>query len=116
MSSPTQRTLAYLRDLGYEATVCEYWNSFTRQRKDLYGFGDIIAFRDDETLLVQATSTGNMRARVNKIREIDQAWLWMGSPYRSLWVMGWKKYAKRVENKLWRETIIDVKEEFDIRN
>lgn len=114
MSSPTQRTLAYLRDLGYEATVCEYYNSFTRKRNDLYGFGDIIAFRDDETLLVQATSTGNMRARVKKIHDIPAAWLWMGSPHRSLWVMGWKKYAQAVDRKFWRETIIDVKEEFGI--
>jgi hypothetical protein len=37
--TPTQRSLAALRELGYLVEVVEKWNSFTRTRKDLVGLG-----------------------------------------------------------------------------
>ena len=36
--TPTQRSLAALRELGYLVEVVEKWNSFTRTRKDLMSF------------------------------------------------------------------------------
>jgi len=65
-TSPTQRSLAYLRELGYYCEVVEHWNSFTAQRKDLWGWCDILALRRDEVLAVQTTSSA-VSARVNKI-------------------------------------------------
>ena len=41
--TPTQRSLAALRDLGYLVEVVEKWNSFTRTRKDLWGWADLLA-------------------------------------------------------------------------
>lgn len=65
--SPTQRTLARLRELGYLAAVVEKWNPHARIRQDLFGFVDILAIREGEVLAVQATSGSNVSARVNKI-------------------------------------------------
>ena len=36
-TSPTQRTLKYLRDKGYTAQVVEHWNAFAKRRIDLFG-------------------------------------------------------------------------------
>lgn len=65
-TSPTQRTLKRLRDLGYLAEVVEHWNQHAKVRNDLFGFGDVIGLREGEVLLVQATSGDNVAARVRK--------------------------------------------------
>lgn len=65
---PTPKSLAVLRAQGYTCEVVEYWNHFTRRRHDLFGFIDIIAIRENETLAVQVTSSG-VSARVKKITE-----------------------------------------------
>lgn len=67
-TSPTQRSLKYMRDKGYQSAVVEHWNAFARIRQDLYGFIDIIAVGDGETVGVQTTTSSNMAARATKIR------------------------------------------------
>jgi hypothetical protein len=57
-TSPTQRTLKYLRELGYLVAVVEKWNPHARIRQDLYGFIDVLAVKRDETLAVQCCSGG----------------------------------------------------------
>jgi hypothetical protein len=69
MASPTTRSLQELRDRGYSAWVVEHFNYFTKQRKDLFGFIDVLAIKKDETLAVQTTSRGNIQARIKKIVE-----------------------------------------------
>jgi len=69
MSSPTQRTLAYLRKQGYTAVVTERWNQFAKVRQDLFGIVDVLAVKPGETLGVQCTSYENVSARVNKIAD-----------------------------------------------
>lgn len=71
MSSPTQRSLKHLRDLGYRVAIVEHWNPFARIRNDLFGFIDLLAIKDGETLAVQTTSRGNVAARVAKITESE---------------------------------------------
>jgi hypothetical protein len=68
--TPTQRSLAALRELGYLVEVVEKWNAFTRTRKDLWGWADLLAIRRDEVLAVQVTSTG-VASRVRKIAESE---------------------------------------------
>jgi carbonic anhydrase len=68
--SPTQRSLAYLREQGYHCAIVEHWNSFTRQRKDLWGWCDILAIRRNEVLAVQVTASA-VAARIKKIQESD---------------------------------------------
>ena len=105
MSSPTSRTLEHYRRCGYHIDIAERWIQATRQRRDLFNFVDLVAFNDDETLAIQATSTGNMNARVNKILELRAAWDWIQAEGRKIVVIGWKKYAKPVDRKWWRPTI-----------
>jgi hypothetical protein len=69
--TPTQRSLAYLRALGYHCEVVEHFVRFPPpgHRKDLWGWCDIIAIRPGEVLAVQTTSRGEVSRRVNKIAE-----------------------------------------------
>ena len=68
--TPTQRSLAALRELGYLVEVVEKWNSFTRTRKDLWGWADLLAIRRGEVLAVQVTSTG-VSSRIKKITDSE---------------------------------------------
>lgn len=68
--SPTQRSLAWLREQGYYPAVVEHWNAFTKQRKDLWGWCDILAIRRGEVLAVQVTSSG-VAARIKKIQDSE---------------------------------------------
>lgn len=65
----TQRALAVLRGHGYLATVVEQWNPHVRQKKDLFGFADLLAVAPGETLAVQATTADHVASRVNKLTE-----------------------------------------------
>ena len=68
--TPTQRSLAALRELGYLVEVVEKWNSFTRTRKDLWGWADLLAVRRGEVLAVQVTATG-VSSRIKKIMDSE---------------------------------------------
>ncbi len=69
--TPTQRSLKYLRDNGYRVAIVEKWNPHARIRQDLFGFIDLLAIKDLETLAIQTTSRGNMLARIKKIKESE---------------------------------------------
>lgn len=99
--SPTQRSLEYLRDLGYHPEVVERFNSFTKQRKDLWTWCDILAIRKDEVLAVQVTSSG-VASRIKKIQDSDTVAKVRDAGIR-IEVHGWTKrangrYALRVED------------------
>ena len=110
-SSPTQRTLAWCRDQGWLAQVVEYWNPHTKTRRDLYGFIDIVCLDPTNHAIIgiQATSTGNQSARVRKIQGecAEQARLWL-TCHGKLLVIGWRKYAKKVDRRSWRETVTEL--------
>jgi hypothetical protein len=111
MTSPTQRTLKWLRDDGYLATVTEHYNAFTHRRIDLLGFGDILAIQPGVTLLVQCTTTSNMAARVTKIRgecaDNARAWLAAGNKIQ---VVGWSLRGERGKRKTWQAKIVEITE------
>jgi len=67
--SPTQRSLKYLREQGYHVEIVEHWNSFTRQRKDLWTWCDLLAIRENEVLAVQVTAS----AVANRIKKIEDS-------------------------------------------
>ena len=52
MSSPTQRSLAMLKRLGYAACVVERWNQYAKVRQDALGFIDILAAGDGGILAI----------------------------------------------------------------
>ena len=100
--SPTQLTLEKLRADGWLVEVTERWNPFARIRQDLYGFVDLLAVREGETLAVQATSYSNISARVNKITEHNN----IGMVRKAGWrveVWGWRKVNNR-----WTVRVVDI--------
>ena len=90
--SPTQRSLEYLRELGYHCEIVEKWNSFTKQRKDLWGWCDILAIRKDEVLAVQVTASA-VADRIKKIQDSTTVALVRDAGIR-IEVHGWRKSAK----------------------
>jgi hypothetical protein len=114
MSSPTQRTLAECRRLGFQAGVVEKRistmtfkpkpgtkpNPFSSVTIDLFGFIDILALGDGSTYAIQTTSTPHLADRKAKIESLptlaavlDAGWL------VECW--GWAKRGKRGKRKLW---------------
>ena len=90
--SPTQRSLEYLRELGYHCEIVEKWNSFTKQRKDLWGWCDILAIRKDEVLAVQVTDYA-VADRIKKIQDSTTVALVRDAGIR-IEVHGWRKNSK----------------------
>ena len=92
--TPTQRSLRYFRDMGYTCQVVEQWNSHTKTRRDLFGFGDILAVKPGCILLVQTTSGSNGAARVSKIigecGDAAKTWLAAGGEIEC---HAWRKLA-----------------------
>lgn len=93
--SPTQRSLAHLRDTGWSPWVVERWIPQARKRLDLWHFGDIIAQKlGERPTIIQTTSGAHVAARVAKIREdpyaSEQARIWLASGGRIV-VHGWRK-------------------------
>ncbi len=90
--TPTQRSLAALRELGYLVEVVEKWNSFTRTRKDLWGWADLLAIRRGEVLAVQVTSEG-VANRVKKVMDSETIDRVREAGVR-VEVHGWRKNVK----------------------
>ena len=93
--------MAALRDLGYLVEVVEKWNSFTRTRKDLWGWADLLAIKRGEVLAVQVTAA-DVSKRIKKIQDSDTVALVRDAGIR-IEVHGWTKrangrYAIRVED------------------
>jgi hypothetical protein len=70
VSSPTQRSLALMRERGFHAETVERWIPGANIRRDLWGFVDILCLgMDGELVGVQTTSASNLAARITKIAE-----------------------------------------------
>jgi hypothetical protein len=92
--SPTQRSLALLRERGYRAQVVERWNPFARCRSDLFGVVDIVALGNGHTLGVQACAYSDIAKRARKIAEAEALPALREAGWRLL-VMGWRKVRGR---------------------
>jgi predicted RecB family endonuclease len=88
--TPSQRTVAHLRKLGYQTANVESFNYFTKRKKDLFGVIDILAIGNGETLAVQVTSKSNMSSRIKKIEESEALPEMLRSGWRVI-VHGWWK-------------------------
>lgn len=102
MTSPTQRSLKYLRDAGWLAWVVEKWIPQARKRSDLWGIADILAIRGADILAVQTTSDSNVSARVKKIRDHENT-PFVRKAGIAIHVHGWKKAGTR-----WSVRVVDV--------
>ena len=101
MTSPTARTLATLRDMGYVAQTVERWNQYARVRQDLFGCIDVLAMHPEHGLLaVQATSATNLSSRMAKCLEEPRCELFLRAGGRfEIWI--WSKRGDRGKRKLW---------------
>lgn len=109
--SPTQRSLAHLRERGFEAKVVEKWNPFAGIRQDLWGWMDIIAYHPGErvTLGVQTTSRPHLAERKNKIAGNPYAATWLAAGNKievHAWACKRPRGGKRVFYELMREEIV----------
>ena len=100
--TPTQRSLAKLRAEGWLPEVVEKWIPRANIRKDLFGFIDIVAIKEGETLGVQATSYSHVSERVTKIAESEHVGMVRKAGWR-IEVWGWHKKGAR-----WECRIVDV--------
>jgi hypothetical protein len=99
--TPTSRSLAVLRELGYTAEVVERWNSHTKTRKDLFGAIDIVAVHPDFGCLgIQATTRGNASKRLQKAAGCPQIHVWLAAGCK-FQVWSWAKQGPRGAQKKW---------------
>lgn len=99
------RVLKTLRDEGWHATSVDYWDSFTRRTKDLFGCIDVLAVGPQGTLAVQVTSRGNMSSRRKKIKESEAYWPMLEARWNiELWGYDQPK-GKGTAYRLKRETL-----------
>lgn len=101
--SPTSRSLDKLRAEGWLVAVAEKWNPFANVRQDLFGFVDLLAIRDGETLAVQVTTAENVSARLAKLRSLPAVQRWIACPTRKVVVHGWALQGTEKSNrKTWQ--------------
>lgn len=86
----TQRTTKMMRDQGYMVATVEYFNYYTKRKKDLFGCIDLLAIGNGETIAIQVTSKSNMSARIKKIEASEALPEMLRSKWRIL-VHGWWK-------------------------
>jgi hypothetical protein len=89
---------------GYLHENVERKNHYGGVKNDLYGFGDFLAVRGGDTLLVQTTSASNAAARLKKAEALPALKEWLSGP-RRFEVHSWSKQGrfwivKRIEVRL----------------
>ena len=95
--SPTQRTIAHLKEQGIVCGICERWIPNPRMpgggiRKDLFGFIDIITIsKADGVMGIQSCGqdfSGHRRKILEEKKDEVRAWLEAGA---KLQLIGWRK-------------------------
>jgi len=85
--------MKFLRDQGYLVAVTEKWNPHAKVRQDLFGFVDVLAIRDGETLAIQTTSGGNLADRRKKILAHENLPMLQSAGWQVV-LHGWRKNSK----------------------
>lgn len=99
MTSPTQKSLKFLREQGWTCQITERWNPFAKVRQDLFGFVDILCIKDGMMLAVQTTSNDNASNRETKIKE-NPNYQTLKSTGCRIEIHGWRK-LKNGKRYLW---------------
>lgn len=95
-ASPTARTLEFIREQGWVADKVEQFNPYAGkfgQRKDMFGFGDIIAMGENSIIAIQ--SCGYTFSEHHKKLTEDEivspnVHLWLSNGGRLI-LIGWRK-------------------------
>lgn len=101
-TSPTHLTLKKWRKAGYLCQVVERWNPHSKTRHDLFGFVDVLAVGNGETVGIQTTSKSHLSDRLRKVGDSEHIGLLREANWR-LVVEGWAK-----EGRLWQCKEVDV--------
>ena len=111
--TPTQRTLKYLRDDGYHCDVVERFIRNPRVpgggfRRDYMHFGDILAFNNNETIMVQSCGQ-SFSKHLKDLLANPNCPLWLAGP-RKLMLIGWRKILKKRggKAKVWAPRIREI--------
>jgi hypothetical protein len=89
-TSPTQRSLKFMRDQGYFCEVVEKTIPHTFIKKDLFGWIDLVAVRASGLVGIQTTTKANMPARLDKAKGNGPLVAWLLSQ-NTLECHGWRK-------------------------
>ena len=106
--SPTARSLAMLREAGFQVGIVEYYSTFTKKRHDLFGIIDLVAVHTDLGVLgVQVTSSSNHSARFRKAcRAPIRKWLEAGA---KMTIQSWGLRGAAGTKKKWHCRVQQVK-------
>lgn len=106
--TPTQRTKRYWEAKGYIVeNVEKRVPNNPHITQDFGGFADLIAYDDEETIAIQATTHANVRARIKKAGGIEAAMKWSMGSHRRFIIQGWALRGPRGEPKKWVTKIVD---------
>lgn len=107
------RTLEALRGEGWTCQTVEQPPSRFRPRRDLFGIGDILGIRGEDTMLVQVAGPGERKSHIRKIEDSehltavrDAGWsieLWTWSR-----VLRRKKNGQKGVQRVWKVRIDDL--------
>jgi len=108
-TSPTQRSIAYLKKNGHLPWIVEKWNPHAKVRQDMYGWVDIVAVSAEVpgVLGVQTTTKHNMQARLHKALGNKALVAWIKAGGR-LVIHGWQKKRGRWEVDCRPVTLMDL--------
>ncbi len=99
-TSPTQRTLKYLREeMNYTAQVVERWNMHARKRIDLFGVIDVVAV-GGRIVGVQACAGSSHAARRDKAIAEPRLREWLKAGGEFL-IISWSKRGAAKKRKVW---------------
>lgn len=93
--SPTQLTLEKWRDRGYMCAIVEKWNPHARVRQDLFGFVDVLAVGNGETIGIQTTDYTSVSKRIRKIEDDPETVRELRKAGWRIIIEGWRKPQHR---------------------
>lgn len=102
--SPTANSLIECRLRGWIPYVVEAWKRGGAHwvRTDMLGLFDILAFDDQITYGIQATSKENRASRIKKLMESDSALHWLACDYHRILVWDWGEYVRPRNGRNWQ--------------
>lgn len=113
MSSPTARTLAAYRGMGFTVHVTEKWNPHAKVRQDLFGIIDLLAISrnhhpsESGIIGIQACAGASHAARKKKMIAAPhtRTWLEAGGFLR---IVSWSKQGKAGKRKVWVRRVENI--------
>jgi hypothetical protein len=98
-NSNTQRTLAYLRELGLIAEVVERWNPYSKSRHDLFNIIDIVALGTVIYGVQSCADSGRSEHRKKLLADVrSERWIDAGGV---LWLVTWGKHKSDGKRLRW---------------